>query len=225
MSQQDEQRHTGFEISDFISVFPNAASGAYCERVIARFEYWQEGKSAWGDTGRKKIWTRQEAENGVSSITKENDTYFLGDIINDGVALPLEEEVLPIDLALLTEFSAITAKCYKPYAEKYGILHNISPHNIAHTVRIQKYKPGQGYHIWHCDSYDESSSRRILVITLYLNTVEEGGETEFLYQSKRIAPVQGTLSISPAAWTHAHRGNPPLKGNKYIITTWLEFIK
>jgi hypothetical protein len=65
----------------------------------------------------------------------------------------------------------------------------------------------------------------MLVITLYLNTVEEGGETEFLYQSSRISPVQGTLSISPAAWTHTHRGNPPLKGNKYIITTWLEFIE
>jgi len=65
----------------------------------------------------------------------------------------------------------------------------------------------------------------MLVVTLYLNTVEEGGETEFLYQSVRVPPVQGTLSLSPAAWTHTHRGNSPLKGNKYIITTWLEFVE
>jgi hypothetical protein len=211
-------------VSNFISIFPNAASKEYCDRVIARFEYWQEGKSAWGNTGRKKIWTRQEHE-GISSILKENDTYFLGDTNSDDLDLPLDEEVLPKDLALLKEFSVITWGCYKLYAEKYGILSTLSSHNIAHSVRIQKYEPGQGYHIWHCDSYDDNSSRRILVVTLYLNTVEEGGETEFLYQSSRISPVQGTLSISPAAWTHTHRGNPPLKGNKYIITTWLEFVE
>jgi len=211
-------------MSNFISIFPNAAGEEYCDRVIARFEYWQEGKSAWGNTGRKKIWTRQEHE-GISSILKENDTYFLGDINSDDLDLPLDEEVLPKDLALLKEFSVITWNCYKLYAEKYGILSTLSPHNMTHSVRIQKYKPSQGYHIWHCDSYDDNSSRRILVVTLYLNTVEEGGETEFLYQSKRVPAVRGTLSLSPAAWTHAHRGNPPLKGNKYIITTWLEFVE
>ncbi len=211
-------------MSDFISIFPNAASEEYCDKVIARFEYWREGQSAWGNTGRKKIWTRQENE-GISSILKENDTYFLGDIINDNLNLPLEEEVLPKDLSLLTEFSEVTWDCYKLYAEKYGVLSTLSPQGMAHSVRIQKYKPGQGYHVWHCDSNDMDCSRRMLVITLYLNTVEEGGETEFLYQSSRISPVQGTLSISPAAWTHTHRGNPPLKGNKYIITTWLEFIE
>ena len=64
----------------------------------------------------------------------------------------------------------------------------------------------------------------MVVATLYLNTVEEGGETEFLYQSMRVSPVQGTMLLWPAPWTQTHRGNPPLKGTKYIITTWLEFI-
>ena len=31
------------------------------------------------------------------------------------------------------------------------------------------------------------------VIQAYLNTVENGGETEFLYQNKRINAVQGTV--------------------------------
>ena len=26
----------------------------------------------------------------------------------------------------------------------------------------------------------------------------------------------------PAHWTHIHRGNPPLSGEKYIATSWIE---
>ncbi len=77
--------------------------------------------------------------------------------------------------------------------------------------------------MWHSDADGWMNGRRIIVVTLYLNTVEEGGETEFLYQQKRILPTQGTLVLFPAGWTHTHRGNPPLKGDKYILTTWLEF--
>ena len=208
---------------NFIEIFPNAASKEYCDKVIARFEYIRETQSAWGNTGKQKIWTRQEQEDGIPTTLKENDTYFLGDTAGDD--LPLEEAVLSADMPILQEFSEISFNCYKLYAEKYGILNIISPHKVGPAVRIQKTKPSQGYRMWHCDSGNMETSRRIIVITLYLNTVEEGGETEFLYQSRRVPAVQGTLSLSPAAWTHTHRGNPPLKGTKYIITTWLEFTE
>ena len=58
---------------------------------------------------------------------------------------------------------------------------------------------------------------------IYLNDVEEGGETEFLYQSIRVAPKAGTLLIWPAGFTHTHRGNPPLSGDKYIATGWVQY--
>ena len=57
---------------------------------------------------------------------------------------------------------------------------------------------------------------------LYLNDVDDGGETEFLHQSKRVKPEEGTFLIWPAGFTHMHRGNPPLKGEKYIVTSWVE---
>ena len=91
-------------------------------------------------------------------------------------------------------------------------------------VRVQKTEPSQGFHVWHCDSGNILTSRRMLVATLYLNTIEEGGETEFLYQRIRVSPVEGQLVFFPAGWTHPHRGNPPLKETKYILTTWLEFV-
>ena len=58
----------------------------------------------------------------------------------------------------------------------------------------------------------------------YLNDVEEGGETEFLYQSIRVKPKQGTM-VCPSSFTHTHRSNPPLKGDKYMINGWVEYDK
>ena len=63
----------------------------------------------------------------------------------------------------------------------------------------------------------------MIVVSLYLNTVKDGGETEFLYQGIRFSPEAGTLLLFPSSWTHVHRGNPPLTENKYMINTWLEF--
>jgi len=63
---------------------------------------------------------------------------------------------------------------------------------------------------------------RIMVSMLYLNDVEEGGETEFLFQSQRFKPKEGTFLIFPGTYTHMHRGNPPLSGEKYIVTSWIE---
>ena len=65
----------------------------------------------------------------------------------------------------------------------------------------------------------ETATRRF-VVQAYLNTIKEGGETEFLYQNKRIKAVQGTLLIFPAGYTHVHRGNPPIGQDKYILTSW-----
>ena len=59
--------------------------------------------------------------------------------------------------------------------------------------------------------------------TIYLNDAFSEGETEFLYQSRKITPKTGSLLIAPTAFTHTHRGNKPLGGDKYIATSWLLF--
>ena len=127
-------------------------------------------------------------------------------------------------MPLLAEFNKIIWKGYEKYIKKYGTITNLGLHKVSPFVRVQKSKPSQGYHLWHSDAASSMTSRRMLVVTLYLNTIKKGGETEFLYQSTRVPPVQGTLVLFPAAWTHMHRGNPPLEGNKYLMTSWLEFV-
>ena len=208
---EKEENNTDI-IKDVIGIFPNAASKEYCEKVIDHFDRIQKTRG-YGQGG---ILTRQQADRVVTQ-KKESDMYFF------------EEEpdliVLENNVSILQEYAAITWKCYEKLKEKYGFLESLGLHNISYSVKIQKYKQSQGYHVWHCDAGMMATSRRMMVSTLYLNTVEKGGETEFLHQSMRVSPEQGTLVLFPSYWTHPHRGNPPLEGNKYIMNTWLEYME
>ena len=89
--------------------------------------------------------------------------------------------------------------------------------------KIQRTEPGEGYHQWHCETFGRGTRDRVLAYMLYLNDVDEGGETEFLYQHCRYKPVKGDLLIWPGHFTHVHRGNPPISGHKYIATGWIEW--
>ena len=110
---------------------------------------------------------------------------------------------------------------YPKYNKKYGILNNYDPHGNRY-MKIQKTEPAQGYHIWHSENTTKVHTTRLLTWILYLNTIEDGGESEWLYLSKRSKAQEGTLVLWPAGFTHAHRGNPPLKETKYIMTGWVE---
>lgn len=109
-------------------------------------------------------------------------------------------------------------RCFDAYTNEYDILRSM---NLRSTcIKIQKTQPGQGYHVWHCEQGNREPNRS-LVWAMYLNDVEDAGETEFLYQKMRITPKENAAIIWPATFTHTHRGNV-VHGNKskYIITGW-----
>jgi len=90
------------------------------------------------------------------------------------------------------------------------------------NLKLQKTLPTEGYHIWHIEhGKGFENEARAFVFSVYLNDVEEGGETEFLHFSKRVKPKTGRIVIWPAAFPYLHRGNPPLSGEKYILTSWM----
>lgn len=114
-------------------------------------------------------------------------------------------------------------ECYREYAKEYAVAFEKTAEHKVYSLKIQKTTKCQGYHSWHYEADARESSQRLLAFTIYLNDVEDGGETEFLYQSKRVNAEAGKVVIFPAGFTHTHRGNPPMSGNKYIITGWFEF--
>ena len=110
------------------------------------------------------------------------------------------------------------------YLIKYGAL-QVSDY-VNSEVKLQKTAPCGGFHKFHAENVGENNARRALVWMIYLNDIPENeGETEFLYQKRRINPKKGTLVIWPAGFTHTHRGNPVYTEDKYIATGWFYFAK
>ena len=113
-------------------------------------------------------------------------------------------------------------KIYPLYTQHYSLLKQTSRHTIF-DMKLQKTCPGEGYHNWHVEHDRMGNRNRLMAFMVYLNDVEEGGETEFLYQKCRFKPKRNTLLLWPANYTHAHRGNPPLSNDKFILTGWVEY--
>ena len=122
---------------------------------------------------------------------------------------------------IASEFHNSVEKVFDLYRYKYP---NILYPLLISGYKIQKTLPTEGYHPYHIERGSIKVLNRVSVYTVYLNDVEEGGETEFLYQLKRIKPKKGTICIFPADYTHVHRGNTPFSGEKYIMTGWFEAI-
>lgn len=142
----------------------------------------------------------------------------------DSSVFVLEEQSLRLTpkINFLNAFLDRFWACYNEYMEHYSLLKEIN-HQQIRAMRLQKTLPGEGYHLWHFESDSLDRAGRICTWALYLNTVTDGGETEYLYQHVRLPATEGTLVIWPAGFTHTHRGNPPLSGEKYILTGWVEF--
>ena len=92
----------------------------------------------------------------------------------------------------------------------------------------QQFKPHTDF--FSEDEYDEHcvyQGNRTWTFMIYLNTVQEGGETYMCKINKKFIPQSGTALI----WNNLnqngrgnentlHSGEPVLKGSKYIITKW-----
>jgi len=114
-------------------------------------------------------------------------------------------------------------KCYQDYKDQWPFLkQNITTLDIP-SFNIQKYEPGGHYNLMHCERGSLQSMHRVFAWMTYLNDVEDGGETYFKHFDLKIKPKTGNTLIWPAEWTHAHRGETLIKGNKYIITGWMHF--
>jgi hypothetical protein len=125
------------------------------------------------------------------------------------------EPVLP---GLAEEFMKHVGNCLREYIDvECPFLQQRT--FVSSVTLVQKTEPTQGYHSFHCEDSTWDLYCRSMAWMVYLNDVEEGGETEFLYQKLKVKPKKGTTLIWPGGYTHMHRGNPPME-DKFIATGW-----
>jgi hypothetical protein len=185
---------------DFIGIFDNVFSDELCDKYIKYFENCLNENL----THARNVPSYQIADRSADLISAK---YFL------------ETNIQYVAVEFLAKF---WTECYPRYNQKFSILQQFDKHNIF-DVKIQKTMPGEGYHSWHTEAMHLKDRNRIMAFMLYLNDVDDGGETEFLYQKVRFKPTKDRLLIWPAGYTHPHRGNPPLSTDKYVITGWIEY--
>ncbi|GMA82414.1 2OG-Fe(II) oxygenase [Shewanella glacialipiscicola] len=219
---------------DFIEVYPNALPDELCDRLILAFD--EHSGVVDGQTG-----------NGIDPEKKISRDLTLDNFAD---LLPLKNELLGHTLVgavdYFTQYSmALMGAVAVSVNDEQGQLTTLTPANFAAlgvprvdglvrylyrsgSINIQKYQQNKGgYPHWHSEQFPQNGHNealhRVVLYMFYLNDVEEGGETEFYYQQRKISPKKGTMVIAPAGFTHSHRGNRPVSGDKYIVTSWLMF--
>jgi len=193
---------------NFIGKFENAMEPEWCDQAIKFFD-------AMDEKGFCR--TRYEL-NGTPSHISDTVNLNATRLATHGIKSMQFVGVPDIQDHWLQRIWAL----FEIYTEKFSSLRTQTPMQM-YEMKIQKYDPGQGYHVWHWEQEGRQNMTRLLNIQCYLNDVEEGGGTEFLYYSRLEPAKKGTVLIYPGNYTHLHRGNPPRSGSKYIAISWMEF--
>ena len=195
------------EYFEHIGLYRDVYPEGYCKHLISEFNRLEEnGVGA----------NRQKSEGAPKHI---KDDHQIGIELKNHTLIAFDGKD-PCNLF----FDGLQA-CYDEYTNKYSTLRDNG--KIRATVmKMQRTGPGGGYHVWHGEQGPGANSNRVVTYMLYLNSIapEDGAETEFLHQKKRFNPTENTMVIWPAAYTHAHRGNPVLgETHKYIVTGWFYY--
>jgi hypothetical protein len=218
---------------DMIEIFPGAVPADACAALIARFE-----ASGQASAGRIAAGVRPELKLSLDiSMQGRPEWRDAEEQLNRAMFVGLLAYVRKYPYLLLAPMMF-----QWPDAET-GATRPMRPEDIAAMddrtlaeivgsalrpgqINLQRYKADEGgYPYWHCEQTPTDPSaemlHRALLWTVYLNEGFEQGETEFLYQERKIVPRTGALLIAPTAFTHTHRGNRPLRRDKYIATSWI----
>jgi hypothetical protein len=188
---------------DFIGFYENVFPQGFCQHVISQFDkVFEQGLCG----------TRKESENARKH--RKSDSFYFLDMTNHNSVF---DEFYDHNVRNILQNGL--QRCFDAYTNQYDILQDLMLRST--TIKIQKTNPGEGYHIWHCEQNNHDMTDRCLAWAIYLNNIDEAGETEFLYQKLRVPPKENTCVIWPAAYTHTHRGNVVHgEKSKYIVTGW-----
>jgi hypothetical protein len=197
--------------SSFIAEFNNAVDSSLCENLIIKLLSEPSGLFSPGETGLGM----------APHVKKSSDVKLSNPEVLSRVKLR-EYDFLKNAEAHLT--SRITS-CIHEYIHSYV---SLDIPNIELTgIQIQRYYQNEGFYKPHMDSaswlhnLDGYDKARVLAVIVYLNTVEDGGETFFEYQNVAIKAERGKIAIFPTDWTYIHGGKVPYSSDKWISSSFV----
>ncbi len=221
-------------MSDFIEIYDGALSRDTCAQLVAAFE--ASGAAVPGRVGGGVLPELKDSRDiQISGQPEWRDAEnALNSAVFSGLLAYLRKYRYALIAPLMLQVAGADGKPRRIAAEDFDAMDDAALANLVRTVlrpgaiNLQRYTAGQGgYPYWHCELFPRDATaetlHRHVLWTLYLNDGFEAGETEFIYQQRKVTPRAGSLLIAPAAFTHTHRGNRPEGGDKYIATSWILF--
>lgn len=134
---------------------------------------------------------------------------------------------LPIEIysTAVRDYRKHLMSSVQSYIEEFPVLSSSGAKiGFLEPPQIQHYEPGAAFFGAHYESSGLDISHRVLAFQTYLNSIKQGGGTEFLYQEHVCKARKAVTMIWPAGFTHTHRGIPAPKEHKYIVTGWFSYI-
>ena len=131
----------------------------------------------------------------------------------------------PLWMGIQKEIQTVFVDCIQLYMNSLQVEVDFPAKYSFEEYRV-KYYNNNGHDQFrdHVDVGDYNSARRFLVMFLYLNNVQVGGETAFPRLETSISPEAGRVLMFPATWQYRHSGNPPETDKKYIVGTYLHYL-
>jgi hypothetical protein len=203
---------------DFIEVIHNAVPSDVCAAIVARMRASQSlkpgavGSGVFPELKHSKD-LRISGVDGWQDVDQQ-----LQQAVFAGLQTYLRRYPQALIAPLMLQIQDSNGQPRRLSAEDFP---DMAPEQLADLARTCL-RPGAINLQWYAAGEGETLHRHVLW-TLYLNDDFEEGETEFLFQGRKIAPRTGSLLIAPTAFTHTHRGNRPQGGDKFIATSWILF--
>lgn len=123
-----------------------------------------------------------------------------------------------LEKTIVLALSSVIAHYRSVYNEQLKQFNDINDTGF----QVQKYVRNVGFFRPHIDSFPSADNVcRVLSVIIYLNTVEQGGETVFPLHEIAVKPVAGRIVVFPSLLTHPHEGRPPYSDDKWIVNTFI----
>ena len=188
----------------YIKVYDNVLDEVSCKSFIEKFEDSDYRQTVHDEDGDERI--------SFSQIVLEGHPEWES----------VQDDLLELFKDYIQRYKIDCKLASKQWPTKYGF----------EAVRMKQYLEND-YDRFdpHVDVLDYHSARRFLAFFIYVNDVDEGGETEFLnlykpgtYIPFTVRPKRGRMLMFPPTWQYYHAGLKPISGMKYLLHSYLHYV-
>ena len=187
----------------YIQVYENTLDQAFCDELISMFE----SHPHLYETIDQKAYAGEKTFFNQINITKHSEY--------EQAFKSYHNKLISVGKKIVEDYiGIIPTEVHPPYYDTWE------------GFRMKRYMPGgyEGFGL-HADASQHTNVTRWLAFFWYLNDVEEGGTTTFLYSENdvvgSIEAKRGRCLVFPPTWTYPHKGDAPMSGRKYIVGSYL----